>query len=266
MKKPSWINPSIAVWPWLQIMLRERLEKRFNVVILICGMAGVGKSYSSMSLCKEMDPSFNVDRVCFSHTDIFSQVDKLEKKNWLVIDEPALSGIASKRTWINEAQQALVDLIESFRFKNLGVCFNTISSQLLDKTIRELLCHYLILIMDRGYGKVYAIEPSQFDSKVRTPYLGDAYFELPPQDLIEAYETKRAAFIKSRYFKSLNEVTAKESSASTFRDILEAAKNHLEELRNKDGRIDTAMIQDVLGVGKDRSYHIKRRLEELYPQ
>lgn len=244
-------------------MLRERLEKRFNVVVLFCGMAGVGKSYSSMSLCEEMDSSFNVDRVCFTHKDIFSQVDVLEKKQWLVIDEPALSGIASKRTWINEAQQALVDLIESFRFKNLGVCFNTISAQLLDKTIRELLCHYLCRVVDRGYAKVYAIEPSQFSSDVRTPFLGDAYIELPSKPLIEAYEAKRASFIKSRYFRSLNEITVKESATRSTADMIEEAKDRITEMRNKDGEIDIGNIQIVLGVGKDRSYTIKRKLKEL---
>ena len=218
-----------------------------------------------MTFCEEMDASFPNDasRVCFTHKEVFQQVDIMGKKQWLIIDEPALSGILSKRSWMQEAQQALVDLIESFRFKNLGVCFNTISAQLLDKTVRELLCHYMVWMLDRGYGRVYAIEPSQFSSDVRTPYLGEAYFELPSDELMDAYEEKRAKFIKSRYFRSLNEIEIKESAHLGFRDIIEEAKNRVEELRNSSGDIDVINIQTVLSVGKDRSYHVKRKLKDM---
>lgn len=58
-REDEWSKPGLAVFPWFQDLLRERLNKRFNIVILICGMAGAGKSYSSMTLCEEMDPSFN---------------------------------------------------------------------------------------------------------------------------------------------------------------------------------------------------------------
>ena len=264
-REDEWSKPGLAIFPWLQDLIRERLNKRFNVVVLFVGMAGIGKSYSSMTFCEEMDPSFPNDasRVCFTHKEVFELVDVLEKKQWLIIDEPALSGILSKRSWMQEAQQALVDLIESFRFKNLGVCFNTISSQLLDKTVRELLCHYMVWCQDRGYARVYTIEPSQFDSTVRTPFLGDPYFELPSDALMEAYEAKRAAFIKSRYFRSLNEITTKESAHLSFKDIIEEAKEHSEELRNSQGEIDVILIQEVLGVGKDRSYLLKRKLRDI---
>ena len=121
----------------------------------------------------------------------------------------------------------------------------------------------MIWVLDRGYAKVYAIEPSQFSSDVRTPFLGDVYFELPSDSLIKAYEAKRAAFIKSRYHRSLTEIEIKESTQLGFKDIMEEAKNHVEELRNKDGEIDVINIQMVLGVGKDRSYLIKRKLKEM---
>ncbi len=218
-----------------------------------------------MTLCEEMDPTFNIDRVCFSHQDIFKQVDKMDKKGWLTIDEPALSGIASKRTWINEAQQALVDLIESFRFKNLGVCFCTISSQLLDKTIRELLMHYMVWVVERGFARIYSIEASQFSSDVRTPFLGDAYFELPSQELIDAYEKKRSDFIHSRYYRSLNQIQTTESATLTLKDIIEDARANVNKLRNSKGEIDVSLIQTELGVGKQRAYNIKSRLiDEKY--
>jgi len=65
------------------------------------------------------------------------------------------------------------------------------------------------------------------------------------------------------YFRSLNEIEAKESIHLGFRDIIEEAKNRVEELRNSKGDIDVINIQEVLSVGKDRSYHIKRKLKDL---
>lgn len=120
----------------------------------------------------------------------------------------------------------------------------------------------MIWIIERGYGKCYAIEPSQFTSKTRTPFLGDVYFELPSSDLVTAYEKKRAKFIHSRYNRSLNEIIAKESASLTFKDIIEEAKSNVEDLRNHKGDIDVINIQEMLGVGKDRSYLIKRKLKQ----
>jgi len=121
----------------------------------------------------------------------------------------------------------------------------------------------MLVMHERGHGRVYEIKPSQFTPKVRTPYLGDAYFELPSDQLTKEYETKRATFIKSRYHKALNEITTKESSQMSLKDILEEAKTRIDELRNTKGNLDVANIQIVLGIGKHRSYMIKRKLLEL---
>ena len=103
-REDEWIQVGKAIFPWFQDILYERLNKRFNVVILICGMAGIGKSYASLTICEEMDPTFNINRVCFSHKDVFEAVETMKKKQWLVLDEPALSGILSKRSWMKDAQ------------------------------------------------------------------------------------------------------------------------------------------------------------------
>jgi len=241
-------------------MLKSRLKKKFNTIMLFCGFAGVGKSYGALTTGEEMDPTFNIDRVTFFPSEFIQQTQKMKRGQYITIDEPAIAGVLGKRTWYSEMQQALVDVLETFRFKNLTVMFCCINRNLLDSIVRSYLLHYMIIMRDRGYGLVYSIDPSQFDSTIRTPFEGEVYFELPSKELLKAYEAKRRKIQNSRYIKSLSKMEQAESERRGFRDVLAEAKERIDELKIED-EVSVAKIREVLGVGRNRAYDLKKLLE-----
>lgn len=241
-------------------MLKARITKKFNTILLFCGFAGVGKSYGALTTGEEMDPSFNIERVTFFPSEFIRETQKMRRGQYIMIDEPAIAGVLGKRTWYTEMQQALVDVLETFRFRNLTVMLCCINRNLLDTIVRSYLLHYMIIMKDRGYGRVFSIDPSQFDSTIRTPFEGEIYLEKPSKELLEAYESKRREIQNSRYVKSLNQMEQVESERRGFRDVLAEAKERIGELEI-DGEISVAKIREVLGVGRNRAFDIKKLLQ-----
>lgn len=260
MEKIEYVNWSAGTYPWFQDMLKARIKKRFNTIMLFCGGAGIGKSYGALTTGEEMDPTFNIDRVTFFPSEFIRQSQKMKRGQYIMIDEPAIAGVLGKRTWYTEMQQALVDVLETFRFKNLTVMLCCINRNLLDSIVRNYLLHYMVIMRDRGYGVVYSFDPSQFDSTIRTPLKGEIFLELPSKELRDAYEAKRRKIQNSRYIKSLNRMEQAETERRGFRDVLAEAKERVGEL-TIDGEISVAKIREVLGVGRNRAYDIKKLLE-----
>jgi len=249
------------IFPWFQETLQKRLKAGFNNILLFCGEAGIGKSYAALTLCSALDPTFNIERVTFSAREFISITNKMKKHQWVIIDEPAISGLLGKRTWYQQVQQALVDQLETFRFKQLGVCLCAINANLLDKTVRHYLIHFMIWMQDRGYGLVYRYRASQFDSKVRTPFMGEVYFSPPPSELAQQYEEKRAKIQHSRYIRSLEEMELRETRRTNIRELLQRALEIKDKLLDENGKISKAKIMLELGVGRPRAEAIKKLLE-----
>jgi len=256
----QYVNWKAGVYPWFQDMLRARITKRFNTILLYCGQAGIGKSYAALTTGEEMDPAFNIDRVTFFPGEFIRVTQEMKRGQYIMIDEPAIAGVLGKRTWYTEMQQALVDVLETFRFKNLTVMLCCINRNLLDSIVRSYLLHYMVIMRGRGYGAVYSIDPSQFDSTIRTPFQGEIYLEMPSKELKDAYESKRRKIQNSRYIKSLSRMEQAETDRRGFKDILQEARERIEELKI-DGKISVPKLRQVLGVGKNRAYDIKKLLE-----
>ena len=248
--------------PWFIELLKKRHTRGFNNIILFCGEAGIGKSYGAIKLCTIMDKTFNVDRITFSAQEFIRVTNKMRSGQWVTIDEPAISGILGKRTWYQQVQQALVDQLETFRFKQLGVCLCAINANLLDKTVRHYLIHFMVWMQDRGYGRVYRYEPSQFDSRVRTPFLGEVYLGMPPEDLVKQYEEKRARIQHSRYIRSLEELSMKESLKKGIRELYQEAVTIKDKLIDeRTGRISVGKLMLHLGIGRSKAQALKQLLE-----
>jgi hypothetical protein len=259
-QKAQYINWSAGTWPWYQDMLRARITQGFNTIMCFVGSAGMGKSYGALSTGEEMDPTFDINRVTFFANEFIRVTQEMGKGQYVQLDEPALAGILGKRTWYAEVQQALVDVMETFRFKNLTVMLCCINRNLLDTIVRNYLLHYMVIMENRGYGKVYSINPSQFDSTVRTPLEGEIFLELPSKELREAYEEKRRKIQNSRYIKSLNNMENMEAGRRTFTDVLNEAKEKV-ALLTVDGKISIAKIREILKVGRNQASDIHKILE-----
>ena len=75
-----------------------------------------------------------------------------------------------------ELNKALVQTVESFRFKVHPFIIPIINKSLLDKTIRSHLIQFQVVVRDRGAATVCRIRPSQFTEKVYYEYFCDELF------------------------------------------------------------------------------------------
>lgn len=230
--------------------------------MLFSGRAGIGKSYGAMTLAEELDASFNINRIVFSAEEYMGIMQSIQRGQFVVIDEPAQSEVLSKRSWWAETQRSLVDTLESNRFLGIGTILATINKGLLDSMIRDYLLHFMINMIGRGRGTVYEIQHSAFDSSEKTPRLGQLWFSLPSQTLIEDYEAKRSLIMKTRYSDRSNDIIENKTARKSFREIVEEAQAKRSLLIDKDNKVSDAKIRVVLGVGWKRAEHIRNLLNE----
>ena len=55
--------------------IRQRIRKNKNFLGFISGPTGSSKSYSSLRICEELDPEFNVDRVVFGGLELMNLIN-----------------------------------------------------------------------------------------------------------------------------------------------------------------------------------------------
>lgn len=114
-----------------------------NCLMLIVGETGSGKSWTGLKIGEELDPSFSIDRVAFTAEEFAQMLNKddIEKGQAIMFDE---AGVGLKaRNWYTEQNKKVIDVLQTFRFKNLFVIFTVPSAGFIDKNGRKLF-HYLI--------------------------------------------------------------------------------------------------------------------------
>ena len=189
-------------WLWNRINRQNK-----NLIIVITGSTGSGKSFSALRLAELLDPSFNVGRVCFTPREVLAVLNSgLKKGNFFIIDEAGVT--LPSRDFMSFANKALDFVLQTFRRENLGciLCLPTMS--MLDLQARQLT-HVLIetkeimpklskvkvrvfmLTTNSRTGKVYYKYP-----KVMTPQgirytIDEVLIGKPSEQLIEAYEEKK---------------------------------------------------------------------------
>lgn len=171
--------------PLFQKLSSMGYEKATNIVVT--GEAGEGKSYLAMDICrvisgfnKRGEERFSLDQVVFGYKGFMKLILDLPMGAPIMYDEPSYS--LSKRTWFQELQRALVQTMESMRFKIHPVFFAIINKTLLDKTIRAHLLQFQVVVHGRGKAIVYRLHSSQFEDKVFHKYFCDLEWNMLDQD------------------------------------------------------------------------------------
>jgi len=125
--------------------LKIKLQKKDqDVVIIIDGNEGSGKSVLAMQICKYMDPTFCLDDVCMNATEFKNAVMGAVNHKALDYDE-AFTGLSS-RSSLSQVNRMLVSLMMQMRQKNLFVVVALPSIFLLDRYVSMFRSSALISI------------------------------------------------------------------------------------------------------------------------
>lgn len=138
--------------------IRPSLQKKDkDKVIAIDGGEGAGKSTLALQLAKAYDPTFCLERICFSADEFRDAIFKAKKGDAIVYDE-AFTGLSS-RSSLSAVNRVLVSLMMQMRQKNLFIIIVLPTFFLLDKYVALFRTSVLFHVYEsggrRGYFRVY---------------------------------------------------------------------------------------------------------------
>lgn len=280
--------------PFFLNTIMQRIHKKQATNVVVTGEAGEGKSYLAFDLCrvlmgfnKKGEERFKLDQVVFTYKDFLDLVIKLPMGYPIVFDEPSYA--MGKRDWYRQLNKALVLTIESQRFKVHPLFIPIINKCLLDKTIRDHLIQFQVLVHGRGKATVYRIRSSQFTEQIYHKYFCDLDFamldidrcdrlscldclKLMECDIFRArYERKKAMVQDARYSQALAQAEKVEAKQLSMEQI-EKLSLTIKETFIKKGKIDVQALRialsDEYGVrlSNTRAYELRAMLLKHHPE
>ena len=282
------VNKDIGYFPYFSLTLRQRIKKKLSCNIGVVGEAGIGKSYTAWTYALALDKHFTVDQIVYTYADYMRLIRHLPMGRHIVFDEPSYA--MSKQDWFKELDKVLVKTMESQRFKVHPIWLPVINITLLNKTVREHLIQFLVIVLNRGYARVYRLYHSHWeDNKFYHPFFCTLKFPLVgacPRDSClgckklktcgefrAKYERKKASIQEIRYEQAEHEADKIESEQLTDSQIEKIVYQELKDkILNEKGSIDARLIRVVLlrekrvKIGYNKAYTIKKLLEYDYPE
>lgn len=304
--KLNWMNyngyavaysEELGIGPLFLNIIMECINKKMSCNIIITGRPGISKSYVAWGLARLIEgltdggnDRFKLDQVVFKFSEFMEQVMKLKAGKPIVFDEPSYA--MSKQDWYKELDKALMKTLESFRFKQHPLIIPVINKSLLNKTIRDHLIIYQVVMYDRGVGSVYELSSSQFEDKVYRNKIEDIYMNMFDYDQCQIdscldcpkledkdschlfraeYERKKAGIQEERYDDTLTMAKAAESRTVTNDTLVSKIEaKQTQWIYTQKGFLEPAWIQTTLAeenhiIGLDRATTIAKKVQLKHP-
>ena len=118
--------------------IKQRIRKNKNFLGFCSGPTGSAKSYSSIRMCEELDPEFNIDRIVFGGLALMRLINSgtLKKGSAIVFEEAGIE--LSNKNWQSTTNKMLNYLLQTFRHRNFILIFNSPYMDFVDASTRKL--------------------------------------------------------------------------------------------------------------------------------
>jgi len=211
--------------------IHQRIARKKNFMALITGEVGSGKSYTSLSIGEQTDPSFNAGRVVFDPLELINLIEHGEKvdgemrklpRGSVIIFEEAGVGFNNKN-WMSKTNKMLNYVFQTFRHKGYILILNTPYADFIDSASRKIFqaeFHTMKILQQK---KLCQIKPQliQYNSRYKKYYYKQLkvlttrgvrpikYWnvKIPSEDLIKEYEKKKTAFTSALNKRAIDELT-----------------------------------------------------------
>jgi len=283
------------IYPWFSFEIIQRINKKQATIVLFVGPAGVGKTHTALTIARSIDPKFDIDKqLVFTGKEFMDAVLNLKQGKIIVFDEP--SYVVGKRDWYVQLNKAIVQVVESFRFKVHPLFIPIINRSLIDKTIRDHLVQYQVEVLQRGHAKVMQINPSLRVEKIYWNTRGELYVGLLDPTLCKLkrkkvnpkwttsdwcpacplfkdkscdtmrarYERRRATIQEERYKETsdfIDEQLDRKDGVTGFQKTVDKALKMRDQLKNEKGKYDVGIIMYRMGIGRHNANNVKSILE-----
>lgn len=102
------------------LTIRALIKDNFDVVVVLDGREGGGKTTMAGQLCKEIDPTFDLSRIVFDAEEFFKLANTLQPGQALLMDESM--NVLFSRAAMSGTNISMVRLLAMCRAKRLFIC------------------------------------------------------------------------------------------------------------------------------------------------
>lgn len=218
-------SPNIFLEPWILRRLDPKVEE--NVVLLVTGQTGAGKSLSSIRLACDIEEAsgghFSLDRIVFTIEDVLRLVyhtdPPLRRGSVIIFDDAGAN--ANARDWRSQANTILAKMAQTFRYRGIMLILTVPDMSFIDVQVRKSIHAKLISVVNqmgenqKGTFRIQVnIQDEEGNIEFGPPLLsaedfGDLpfrivtdnltlesiHFPLPPEELIGPYQAKKDEFL-----------------------------------------------------------------------
>ena len=140
---------------------KEVIQKDWDMVFIIDGIEGSGKSVLAQQIAFFLDSTLTIDRVVFTPQEFTDAIVKAGKYQAIIYDE-AYRGLSSRQA-MSQVNKALVSMMAEIRQKNLYIfivipCFFELDKYMALWRSRALLHVYTGEKFKRGFFSFFSIE------------------------------------------------------------------------------------------------------------
>lgn len=190
--------------------IKRRIDQKKNFLGILTGPTGSGKSWSALSVCLQVDQTFNPSRIVFSMKELMKLINEGNLKSGQAIlwDEAGID--VSNRSWQSLVNKMVNFLLQTFRHKRLILIMTVPYLDFVDNSTRKLF-HAEFLTQKIDYEKKSCkVKPQLIQYNPRNKKFYYKYLrvktklgvsplvswnvEQPPKWLVEPYEDMKASF------------------------------------------------------------------------
>ena len=133
--------------PKWEVLRKKVIKYNNDRVYIVVGKEGAGKSFWTFQQAKFIDPTFNIDRICFTPKEFLDTITNCPEGSVVVFDE-AFRGFSSKSA-CSRINKALVQAMMEVRRRNLIIFIVLPAFPLLEPYIAIHRSRALFYIFDR---------------------------------------------------------------------------------------------------------------------
>lgn len=270
-------NPILERRAWAKMWLEDN-----NVVWVVVGDTGDGKSYASLRLGEVLDPNFSINNVASNIVEFMQHATEDHPRGTVTVLEEA-SVEASSYDWHDDSNRIFAKLLDTWRHQNRMAIINLPNFKSLEKGARRrtkgiVKMQHAAPWRDYSQAKFYDAKYGNIEDRFTTPFpVIDGKqrkyirFNMPSEQLREAYEAQKKEYtgeLNADMLETLldaqEEEEAEDKSAKDIAD--EILRENLGEqyIKEYNGRksINQDLIEVDFDIGARKGGKVKAKLEQ----